>query len=682
MSGHKAAPQEASLESFLPWKWVKRTVRFLKLTLITALAGMLLLGLTLLYLRSRPLPPPEIHAASIMYDAAGKEIGPLDSGERREPIRLGQVPKSLILATLAAEDKSFFEHFGFSPTGIARAVLANLEAGKVTQGASTITQQLARNLYLTHDRTWTRKWKEALLTAQLELHFDKKQILEMYLNEIYYGHGAYGIGRASRLYFGKRPEDLTLAESALLAGIPRGPQLYSPYLHPERAKERQRHILRLMAKNGMITAREAKAAMEEHVAVLPPVKTPPSRANHFRDYIIQTAVSRFGLEESVVRRGGLKIYTTLDSGMQQAAEQTVKQVLAGYGDLECALLAIDPGSGEIRAMVGGKDYTRSQFNRVFARRQPGSSFKPVLYLSALENGFTPLTRIMSKPTAFAYEGGVYRPANFQNQYAGHPITLREAIARSDNIYAVTTAFRIGLGKEITMARRLGITSPLRATPSLALGSYATTPFEMARAYATIAAGGIRREPIAIRKIVDPYGRVLAENKPEPVRAVSEAHAFVLTKLLSGVFDPGGTAHRVRYLFTRPAAGKTGTTDWDGWLSGYTPDLAATVWVGYDRDKPLPHDQARLSQTIWAKFMSEATAGKPTRIFPVPPGVKGVYIDEKTGFLATSRCPHTRLEYFVSGTEPTRTCPEHPAPDGSRAPSMLERFLDWLKGLAN
>jgi 1A family penicillin-binding protein len=681
MSGFKSVPSEPMLQHPLR-NWIHWCGRILKATTIALTVSAILLGLGLLWLRSRPLPPPDIHAASVILDVSGKELGLLDPGERREPVRLSRVPDHVIKATLAAEDKHFFDHPGFSLSGIARAAWANVLAGKVTQGASTITQQLARNLYLTHDRTWTRKWKEALLTVQLELHFSKERILEMYLNEIYYGHGAYGIGRAAKIYFGKTPEQLTLAEAAFLAGIPRGPLLYSPYLHPERTRQRQKHILGLMVKNGMITKQEARRAADQPVTVLAPASPAPARARYFRDWIIQQAVNRFGLDEAIVRRGGLKIYTTLDSDMQEAAERTVREGLASDPELEGALVAIDPQSGEIRAMVGGKDYDRSQFNRVFARRQPGSSFKPVVYLSALENGFTPLTRIMSKPTAFAYEGGVYRPANFRHQYANRPITMREAIARSDNIYAVTTALQIGLDKQIEAARRLGINSPVRPTPSLALGSYPITPMELAKAYATLASGGIRREPVAIRKIVDPYGRVLAEDKPEAVRTVSPAHAYVLTRMLMDVLEPGGTGSRVRYDFTRPAAGKTGTTDRDGWLAGYTPDLVTTVWVGYDKGKSLPHEKAKLSQTVWARFMQQATRDKPARIFPVPSGVTQVSIDTETGQLATGNCPHTRMEYFVSGTEPTVTCSLHPEENRSDSSSILDRFIEWFRELGN
>jgi penicillin-binding protein 2D len=680
MGDNKAATHPHTLNQFFLWRLVRRTRQVMRLLFFSLLISSLAFIILLLYLKARPLPSPEVYNISTLYDDEGNYLGQLDHNEPRDPVHLNEVPKALINATLAAEDKNFYSHHGFSLSGIARATLANIKAGHVVQGASTITQQLARNLYLTHDRTWTRKLKEAILTAQLELHFSKDEILEMYLNEIYYGHGAYGIGQAAKYYFNKKVQDLNLAECALLAGIPRGPYLYSPYHHLGRAIAREHHILDLMAKNRMITAEAAREAKKQTLTFAPKTHPKQMKAEYFRDYIVQTLVTRYGLDEATVRHGGLKIYTTLNAQMQQAAEQSVSRYTKKVDGLQSALISVDPHTGEIKAMVGGKDYSSSQFNRAFARRQPGSSFKPILYLSALENGFTPLTRIMSKPTAFLFHGQEYRPSNFRGHYANRPITLREAIARSDNIYAVSPLMKIGLQKEIDMARRLGIRATLKPTPSLALGSYAVTPFEMAEAYATIASGGIHHPLTGIKKVLDPFGRPLVQEESKPVRVASPAHAFVLTKLMESVFSPGGTGGRVHQIFSRAAAGKTGTTDWDGWLSGFTPDLETTVWVGYDHDKELPHDQAHLSQYIWADYMKQATRFQPAKIFPIPQGVTSVYVDLDTGYVATPECRHTRLEYFVKGTEPTEVCPVHRTKTGSspEQPSLLKRVLDWLK----
>lgn len=679
MREHKTIPHLETLEHHRLWRLLKQMYRWGRIVILAILSLMILLLFLLLYLKSRPLPTPDHFRISNLYDDKGRPLGPLIQGEHREPVRLSQVPQSVINATLAAEDKTFFHHFGFSPSGIIRAAWVNLKQGKITQGASTITQQLARNFYLTHDRTWSRKLKEALYTIQLELHFNKEKILEMYLNEIYYGHGIYGIGRAAEVYFNKKVNELTLAESAFLAGIPRGPYYYSPYIHLDRAKERQKHILTLMWKNKMISKKEFEEAMRQTIAVAPRTESKQLKAHYFRDYIIHTAVTQYGLDESTVLHGGLKIYTTLNPAMQNAAEKAVKQYTAQHSELEGALISVDPRTGHIKAMVGGKDYQRSQFNRVFAKRQPGSIMKPILYLRALEKGFTPLTLINSQPTVFYYEGKPYSPRNFQNRYANRPITLREAIARSDNIYAVSTLLQIGAEEEIDAAKRLGIKSKLSPTPSLALGSYDVTPFEMAQAYATLASGGIYRPLTAITKIVDPYGRVLVEEKSTPTPVTSSGHTFVLTKMLEGVFEPGGTGYRVRQLFHRPAAGKTGTTNRDGWLAGYTPHLATVVWVGYDQGKTLPHAQARLSQLIWAQFMRNATQNMPTHTFDIPPDVVKVSIDPNTGYLATPNCPNKQSEYFVRGTEPTQFCPSHPR-DLENPPHFIHRLIEWFKQL--
>ncbi len=673
--GMNQLPPDPTMEPIPAWRWLARGKRVLKIAGIILLALGAVLLLSLLYLKSRPLPPPDIPMTTKVYDIRGNLIDQLDRGEHRDPVQLKDVPDHLIRATLAAEDQTFYSHFGLSLRGIARAAWVNLREMRIAQGASTITQQLARNLYLTRDRTWSRKWKEAILAVQLELHFSKDEILEMYLNEVYYGNGAYGIQRAAQTYFGKPAKKLTLAESAFLAGLPRGPKWYSPYTAMERAKQRQHAILDTMARAGWITPSQAAQAKSQQIALAPKPKPAPSRAPYFRDYIIQTAINRYGLKESELRGGGLRIYTTLDLNMQRQAERAMNQFLGNKEGLQGALLAIDPKNGHIRAMVGGKDYRKSQYNRVFARRQPGSSFKPFLYLAALEKGITPVTRLESKPTSFPYEGGVYRPANFRNQYAGRPITLREAIARSDNVYAVHTHFLIGRDQLVKTARRLGFTASFQPVPSLALGSVPVSPYEMTRAYAALASGGVLTEPVGILKIMDARGQTIVENRPEQKRVAPEAETFVLTHLLRGVFETGGTGHRVKQLFPHPSAGKTGSTDWDGWLAGYTPDLAATVWVGYDRARKLPHDEGRLAQMIWGTFMQKSLAGAPARTFAVPKGVKGVYVDPETGHLATERCPRVRWEYFLAGTEPQEKCPVH-SPEAGKGGGGS--FWDWIK----
>ncbi len=682
MSDHSNSQLHLQINRFLLGRFFKQIRPWFRFCILFfVICGIGLAG-AYFYLKSRPLPPPDLPVMTKIYDDQGKLINQSEEGNAFDYLRISEIPHFLLQATLAAEDRTFFQHLGFSLHGIARAAWMNLKSGKIVQGASTITQQLARNLYLTHDRTWARKWKEAILTIQLELQYTKKNILEMYFNHIYYGHGAYGANQAAYYFFHKPIKDLSLAESAFLAGLPRGPEYYSPYRHFSHAKKRQEHILDLMVKNQMISEQEARLAKQEKLTIVPlqKAKQEQTRANYFRDYILKTAVNKYGLDEKLVYHGGLKIYTTLNSQLQEEAERTIAHFLEKEGELQGALISVDPHTGHIKAMVGGKDYRTSPFNRAFALRQPGSTFKPILYLTALQNGFTPITKIISRPTSFVFQNEVYSPTNYNNQYPNQPITMREAIAYSDNIYAVSTLFRVGLHKVIETAQQLGIKSDLKPTPSLALGSYSITPFELTQAYSTIASGGVHRPIIGIRKIVDVEGDVLLETTPESKQVIQPSHSYVLTQMLSSVFEPGGTAHRVSQIFSHPKAGKTGSTDWDSWLVGYTPDLVTTVWIGYDRGKKLPPEKTRLTQYIWANYMQQATKNLPHRSFPMPENVLSVQIDPETGYRSTPYCPQSKQEYFVKGTEPLLSCPLHSAPpeEQNQRNSLWKQIWNWLK----
>lgn len=671
-----------SIPSILPHagRWRRRGRFLLRWVAFCLMAGVGLAILAVLYLKSKPLPPPDIGMTTQIVDVRERAIDQWDKGEHRNYVPLKQLPASLIQATLVAEDRQFYHHHGFSPRGILRAAWVNLRAGRVSQGASTITQQLARNLYLTHDRTWSRKIKEAIYTAQLELHFSKDEILEMYLNKIYYGHGSYGVERAARAYFGKPAHNLTLAESAMLASIPRGPRWYSPLENGTRAKQRQVAILDAMARQGILPAQEAKRAKQEQLVYATPPQPGPARAPWFRDMVLNEAVSRFGLDEAIVRNGGLRIYTTLDLSMQEQAEKAMQRSLTTRPHLEGALISVDPHTGHIKAMVGGRDYRRSQFNRVFAKRQPGSTFKPIIYLAALERGLTPATRFESKPTAFSSDGTTYRPTNYHGRYADRLISMGEAIATSDNVYAVHTHLTIGEEDTVRMARRLGIHSPLTPVPSLALGTSDVSPYEMVQVYATLAAGGIHHPPTAILRIEAPDGRVLAQAKAEEEQVLTPDKAFVMTHMLKKVFQPGGTAYGVKRILNRPVAGKTGSTDWDSWLSGYTPDLATTVWLGYDQHQPLPQGTSRLTHQAWGSFMKNALANVKPHRFPVPSGVVRVKIDPESGLVAGPDCPRSLDSYFLQGTEPRQTCSlHHPKADETEPQSWWERIIKWWLG---
>lgn len=645
-------------ERFLPQilhmkKWLKRSA--VLFAIFAALAGGLLI-----FLRTQSLPAASISQTSQMLDLNGNVIDTFHAGENRRSVKLEDISHYVIEATLAIEDRRFYDHSGFDVKGMARAVMVNVQSMSARQGASTLTQQLARNLYLTHERTWQRKMKEAMYTVQLEMNYSKDEILGMYLNQIYYGHGSYGIEAASKMYFDKHASELSLAESAMLAGIPKGPKYYSPFLDMKNAKDRQHAILHAMMEGGAITKEQADSAYAE-VLNFQSLEAGQSEgfAPYFRDYIRSVAVDKLGIDEHLLNEGGITIYTTLDPEAQAAAEDAIKKTMPSKSEQQAALIAIDPRNGYIKAMVGGRDYKTNQFNRVFAQtRQPGSSFKPFLYLTALQSGYmTPVTRFKSEPTIFTFDEGrkTYKPHNYNDKYANEFIDMRRALAGSDNIYAVNTIMTVGADKVIDTVRKLGIKSNMQPVPSLALGTFPVSPFEMASAYGTFANAGVHTEPVAIIKIEDRKGNLIYEAKQQSQQAISPAEAYVMTSLMESVFDEGGTGYRVSSIIKRPVAGKTGTTAADAWLVGYTPELATAVWVGYDKDRTLSVAEAHLAAPIFARFTEQSLATVPPKIFPIPAGVVNVYIEPESGKLALDTCPTRRLETFISGTEPTEVC---------------------------
>ncbi|MCI3926829.1 penicillin-binding protein [Paenibacillus sp. TRM 82003] len=642
----------------------------------------------LLYLRVQPLPQVSFSQSTQLLDVHGDVIDSFHGGQNRHIVGLEGISPHLVNATLAIEDKRFYSHFGIDPRGLARAMWVNVQAMDMDQGASTLTQQLARNLFLSFEKTWTRKIKEAMYALQLEMAYSKDEILAMYLNQIYFGHGAYGAQAAAELYFGKDATELDLAEGALLAGVMKSWKYYSPHMDFERSKERQKLILTAMSDQGIITPAEATAAYAQELEILPLSEADPSLAPYFRDYVRSVAVGRLGIDEQLYDSGGLRIYTTLDLHAQANAEAAVAKYLQPHEELQAALVSIDPRSGHIQAMVGGRDYTESQYNRAFATtRQPGSSFKPILYLTALQQeGFTAATRFKSEPTVFTYDDGrnTYAPQNYADKYPNKFIDLRYAISKSDNIYAVNTIMQVGAQPVIDTARKLGITSEMEPLPSLALGTYPVSPYEMASAFATIAAGGVRTEPTAILRIEDMYGRKLYEAATASERVVDERYTYILTHLMQSVFDDGGTGRRVSDLIKRPVAGKTGTTNADAWMVGYTPELATAVWVGYDKGRSVTTVEAHTASPIFAEYTESTLSAVPPKLFAVPEGVTTVYVDPESGLLATADCPNPRLESFIAGTEPTEYCAGHSAeplpaqPDGQPDAVQERNWWDDLK----
>nr|WP_246309029.1 PBP1A family penicillin-binding protein [Paenibacillus frigoriresistens] len=617
----------------------------------------------LVYLRAQTLPVTKMLQTSQMYDAHGELIDTFYSGQNRQVVSLGEISPYLIKATLAVEDQHFYDHFGVDVKAVARAAVVNVQAMAKVQGAGTITQQLARNLYLNHDRTWSRKIKETVFAIQMEMQLTKDEILTNYLNQIYYGHSTYGIETASELFFGKHASELTLAESAMIAGVPKGPRYYSPYYDLKNAMDRQKVVLQTMVRGGFITQSAADAAGKEKLTIQPLTKKKPAAAPYFRDYVRVLATDKLGIPEEQFDEGGIRIYTTLDKNAQQIAESVITKQLTGKTDLQAALVAIDPRTGEIKAMVGGRDYSENQFNRALSNtRQPGSSFKPIVYMVALQNGYTPVTQVKSEPTVFTYDEGRqrYTPRNFNDQYANANIDMRQAISKSDNIYAVHTILDVGPAKVIDLARKLGIASPMKPLPSLALGSFPVSPLEMASAFGTIANQGVHQETTAIVRIEDANGQILYEATPKAEPVLDPAVAYVMTNLMESVFEEGGTGNRVASTIKRPIAGKTGTTDTDAWLVGFTPELATAVWVGYDKSRDISTVESHLASPIFAEFTEQTLEAIPPKLFPIPEGVSSVYIDPVSGKLSNEDCPNSHMEAFLVGTEPTTYCTGKPA----------------------
>ncbi|OKO96727.1 Multimodular transpeptidase-transglycosylase [Geobacillus proteiniphilus] len=669
------------------WKYVRAAV-FIGFFL--AIFAFAVLGSFVLFAKIEGAPPVAVPQTTIFYAADGSKIGESDHGQKRYWVRLKDMSPHVIEATIAVEDRKFYEHHGFDLKRIAAAIIANVEAMAKVEGASTITQQYARNLFLTHEKTWSRKIQEALYTIRLEANYSKDQILEGYLNTIYYGHGAYGIEAAARYYFGKHASELTLSEAAMLSGIPKGPYYYSPFVNEQRAKARQKIVLTSMVEAGYISRQEAEQAYRDKLVYARHREQEQPIAPYFQDVVKQQLRTKLGLDERAIELGGLRVYTTLDRRLQRIAEEQIRRIIDPHSAIQAALVAMDPRTGEVKALVGGRNYEESPFNRaVQAERQPGSTFKPFLYYAAIEQGFTPSTQLRSELTTFTFNGGrsSYTPHNYNDYYANGPITLAQALAVSDNVFAVKTLQFIGVDKLVDTAKALGITSRLKAVPSLALGTSPVKVIDMVAAYSTLANYGKQTEPVFIKKVVDANGNVLYEHKPESRQVLDRDAAFVTTHLMTGMFDPklNGyttvTGQSIIDDITRPYAGKSGTTKTDSWMIGFAPQLVAGVWTGYDRGETMDRPAERqYAKQIWVHFMEQSLAGEPKKSFKPTKGVIGVYIDPQNGKLATDSCPVKRKTYYLIGTEPTDYCTDHlekkkkKKEDGK---SWFEKWFPWF-----
>ena len=592
--------------------------------------------------------------------------------EKRRDVPLAAIPSHMVRAVVAIEDRRFYDHPGIDIIGTTRAVLTNIfGTRKYLSGGSTITQQLVRNTFLTQEKSLKRKFTEWFMSVALERRLTKDQILELYLNDVWLGQrgsfAIHGVPEAARLFFAKDVSNLTLVEAATIAGVIQAPPRYSPFTNPDRTKERRNVVLHAMQETGFISPDAEERAAREPVQIV--ARALESEAPYFVDYVSQE------LQERTKAIGAVDVYTTLDLQLQRIAQDAMRDGLTRVDEIlarrkrrnpQAALIAVDPRTGEILAMVGGRSYNQSQYNRaVNARRQPGSVFKPFVYLAAFERAqadgradITPATVVLDEPTAFTFNQQTWSPSNYDNEYDG-PITLRRALALSRNIATIKVAESTGYDTVAALWRRVGIGTPPRPYPSIALGVFEASPYEIASAYTIFPNGGTLRPLRAISRIVN-SGKDVPIEVPAPKAVARRDTTFLVTNMMRSVLNEGTGAAARANGFTVDGAGKSGTTNdlRDAWFVGFTPELLTVVWVGLDDNQALGLSGSRAALPIWTQFMTRALAGRGNGSFETPEGISFVEIDRDTGKLATPFCPRTYKEAFLVGTEPTETCTVH------------------------
>jgi penicillin-binding protein 1B len=635
----------------------------------------------------------ELGAVLLEPEQVGAYYGP--NREQRELVRLDELPPHMIDAVLAVEDQRFESHPGIDVRRIVGAMLANLRAGSIRQGGSTLTQQLVKNFFLTPERTLRRKAQEAIMSLLVEARYDKPAILESYLNEIYLGQrgatAVHGVGEAARLYFGKPASGLTVAEAGLLAAIIQSPNGISPYRERERARQRRDLVLALMHEQGRIDEATLERSREEPIR-LAAVTPESSDARYFLDHLQRQLTTHYS--EEVLTEEGLRVYSTLDRRLQRLAARALREGIDRIErripdlvsedpatGLQGCLIAMRPRTGELLALVGGRDYRVSQFDRcVQARRQTGSVFKPFVYIAALEpRGGEPAITLASflddSPLEIDTPLGPWRPENYDGEFHD-TVSVRDAIERSLNVATARLADEIGVARVADVAKRLGIESKLPRVASLALGTAEISPLELARAYATIASGGVRPVVQSIEDVVDPAGEVLERRRLDFARVLDPGTSFLAISMLQGVAERGTAAAVRAGGLQGPIAAKTGTTDEerDLWFVGFTPDLVAVVWLGFDEPRSVGVPSSVGALPIWRRFVEGASGGRVRGVFPRPPEIERAAIQPETGALALRGCPDRRDEYFLEGTLPTHVCPRGARPDDS-APMG---FLRWLR----
>ena len=618
-----------------------------------------ILGNVALYLYAYITPKIDINSNNsiVFYDNEGKSF--FESSSENKWASISDISKYVIDATVATEDKNFYIHKGFDFLRIAKAFYINFKNGNISQGASTISQQYIKNLYLTFDKTWDRKIEEAFLTLELETHYTKDEILEGYLNSINYGSGQYGIENASKYYFNKSTLDLSLAEASILVGIPKNPSLYNPIYNLEKAKKRQKIVLDSMLEERYITEEERDIAYNTEL-VFYGHDDPESvlSINYYKDAVLQELQTISSIPDSLIESGGLHIYTNLDIDAQKKMENIISEEMAGQNDYQVASIAVEPSTGKVIALVGGVDYNTSEFNRVTqAERQVGSTVKPILYYAALENGFTASSTFTSEATTFNMGNGkTYSPKNYGEKYGNRDISLATAIAYSDNIYAVKTHLFLGENVLVETAKRMGIEKKLQANASLALGTEEISMLDYSNAYATLANYGVKNDVYLISKITDNDGNILYEHEYKEETVLNKRDVFILNELLSNTYNydfvdySSPTMLTISNLLTKKYAVKSGSTNTDYWAVGYNPDMLVMVWNGYDDNRDTSSNQSKITKRIWARTIESILENSDSSWYDIPSGVTASLVNPVSGQLSESG--KKTLFFYIKGTEPS------------------------------
>ncbi|MDR1616361.1 MAG: PBP1A family penicillin-binding protein [Syntrophomonadaceae bacterium] len=628
-------------------------------------------GLLVLYGFFWDLPQTEVRKPSMVYDVNTRPISGLTS-ENKIYVPLNEIAPDFINAIIAVEDKNFYKHWGIDWRGVARALYNDIKAGNLREGGSTITQQTAKSLFLNHERTWIRKLKEFYYAVQLERKYSKDEILTLYCNTIFFGHGAYGVEVASRTYFGTTASELTLAQAALLAGLPQSPSAYNPYVNPDKAKERQKMVLERMAADGFIDEALREKAMDETLNYTQ-AHSASGDAPYFIAMVKNYLIEKYG--ERMVYQGGLQVFTTLDLEMQKAANKAYLKGLQNVDEnLQAALVAVDISNGHVRALIGGRNYIDSNYNRAFSKRQPGSTFKPFVYSLAVDSGMTEADMLMCEEIEYTLpDGKKYTPADYgEKPFHWKRFTLKEALMISDNSIAVQINNILTPELTAEYSEKFGFKN-IQPVLSLPLGASEVSPMELTGAYACFANQGVYHEPAYILKVTDQNGEIM-ENTADVkgTRVVSGETAYIVTNMLSGVLHPGGTASHLRPVLQSPAAGKTGTTDShnDAWFVGYTSRVCAAVWVGYDQAKSTNFTGGGIAGPIWADFMQASYAQAPAGNFIKPPGIDSMNICLDSGMVASDKCKRTSEMAFKKGSAPPGICYH-------QFLGLFDNFPQWL-----